>query len=281
MRVEIDGIHIEVSARGFTYTGIHSGDELRGMELKFVSRSESEDSQIETLLNKRDTVTVSDPFVGRQYEATIGREWSSIHQRGQSAKYYQFEVREMDRAKTFTSLQIEGETFTVLKNSERTDADDNIVAEVLLRLSPEEFVTLWDIVSERDTMNILREGVDKNPIERCFGKPASWSRHEESGQSYYRQLVTLYNTDVPVTKGIIASAQEHRALSEMVVALTVRFEALLETLEGNGQVNEDQATRIRQEQWKELADIRRKTMIWAQLYEVDDAEEEFAHQSRL
>ena len=61
----------------------------------------------------------------------------------------------------------------------------------------------------------------------------------------------------------------------MVVALTVRFTALLEMLESSGVINKEQVATIKQEQWRELMDERRRISIWTQLREVGDAEEEY------
>ena len=195
MFVEIDGSTMRFSrCDAFEYKGSHSGETRRGMEMVFTSYSNSDNEQIEALLRNREVVTVADPVARRKYEAKIDRSWSSSYQEGRPTKSYQFTLREIDRAKAFPSLQIEGETFAVLRNTETDRGDGGVIAHVLLRLSPEEFETFHSLIKP-GTVQILRQGVDDEPVERRFGRVASWSRHEEDSQTYYKQVVNFYDLE--------------------------------------------------------------------------------------
>lgn len=274
MFLRIDNVAFDFSQmEPFTFKGVLSGKELRGMELVFTSHSQSESEQIETLIKKKGTVVVSDP-AGSQYKGKIDRQWSNIHQGGRTARRYQFTIREIDQAKPFDSLRIEGNTFTVLRNAETTTSGGEVGIHVLLRLSPEEFATFLPLLKP-GPVQILRVGVDENPVERRFGAIIDWSYHKDDSGDYYKQAVNFYDVELSPSGLDLARGQEHRALSEMVVALTVRFHALLDALVDGGLINAEQATTIRQEQWRDLADEHHRYMIWAQTNKVEDAEEDF------
>ena len=107
------------SGSPFKFTGVHSGSNLSGIDLNISAYSDVEAHQIEELL-KKDTVEIEDPFADRQYEAILTRK-SSGYQEGHPEKWYHLEVKELDEATPFESLEIEGHTFTVIKNSETDD----------------------------------------------------------------------------------------------------------------------------------------------------------------
>lgn len=196
MFIGIDSTQIDfLQVQPFTHEGVHSGEELRGMELIFVSRSGSEDEQIEALIRKEGTVAVSDP-TGGQYEGRIDRNWSSSQQQGGPVRRYWFTIREVDRAKPFAALQIEGETFTVLRNTETVTSSGEIGIHVLLKLSPEEFTAFLPLLKP-GPVNMLRVGVDKGPIERRFGAVVDWSYHEDDSGAYYKQAVNFYDPNPP------------------------------------------------------------------------------------
>ena len=275
MFVEINHSKMQFSqCNSFSYVGMISDEKLRGMEMVFVSYSSSEDKQIEALLRKQGTITVTDPFAGGEYEAKVDRTWSSSHREGHTMKNYQFTIREVDKVKRYSSLQIEGEIFSVIKNIDET-RNDGVVNHTLLRLSPEEFETFNELL-KTGPIRILREGVDDEPVERRFGRVASWSRHEEDSQTYYKQMVSFVTLEPP-TKGLdIPLGTEHRALSTMVVSLAVRFSTLLQTLEDKGIISGEEVATIKQDQWRELMDERRRISLRAQLRQVEDAEEEYS-----
>ena len=275
MFITIDHSEMQFSQCGqVKYVGMLSGKELRGMEMVYVSYSDAEDKQIEALLKKKGTITVKDPFDGEEYKAKVDGSWYNSYQEGRPMKYYQFTFREVDMTQPYSRLEIAGESFSVIKNIDEV-RNDGVVNHVLLRLSPEEFETFNGLLKP-GPVHILREGVDDEPIERLFGRIASWSRHEEDSLTYYKQIVTLF-TENQLSKGLdIPHGTEHRALSNMVVSLMVRFSTLLETLENKGVITEEEVAFIKQEQWQELMDERRRMSLRAQLRQVEDAEEEFS-----
>ena len=79
---------------------------------------------------------------------------------------------------------------------------------------------------------------------------------------------------------IIASAQEQDALADMVKGLTARHEALVDMLHFNGSISQEQASELKQEQWRGLVGEQRAREIWAQTRKVDDAEEYFEHYAK-
>ena len=129
-KITIDGLDIPFSgARPSEYVGIHSGVELCAWDLEVTLYGPDNISHMENLLNM-DTVTVEDGFAGRQYEATVAVRLTSS-QSGRQGKFYQFEVREVDLVRAFEELEIEGQLFQVIKNTE-TFHDDVIRIHVLL-----------------------------------------------------------------------------------------------------------------------------------------------------
>ena len=142
------------SGSPFKFEGVHSGGELSGIDLNIIAYSEVEAHQVEELL-KKDTVEVEDPFTDRKYEAILTRK-SSSYQEGRREKWYHLEVRELDEAPLFTQLEIEGHSFNVLRNTESLYRDE-IGIHVLLRLSPEEFLT-FHTLRELDSIKIRRLG---------------------------------------------------------------------------------------------------------------------------
>ena len=277
MIIEINGTDMRFSGFGeFTYLGLHSGKELCGIDLEYMSFSEEENEQIEAILKSRGTVTVSDPFAQRKYEATVDRKWSSGYRDGHPAKTYRFVVRELDQAKKFAQLQIEGETFTVLSNYEDGDDEDAIGVHTLLELSPEQFVKFHGLLRS-GPIQVLREGIDAEPIQLRFGGLPIWSYHGEFSERSYKQIARFYryDPDRPARKAVIASVQEMDAIATMVTALTSRFGALLELLESSGTITSEDASRIMQEQWRDLTDDKNLFMIRAERWKVVDAEEDF------
>ena len=115
--VRIDETEFTVSSDSpFELKGVHSGGNLSGIDLNITVHTDIEIRQIKELL-KKGTVTVADPFADRQYEATLVKR-SSSYQEGRPERRFHFEVKELDRAKQFKLLEIEGHRFHVLKNVE-------------------------------------------------------------------------------------------------------------------------------------------------------------------
>ena len=268
--IRIDEIEVPGSAgRPFVFDGVHSGTELSGIDMEIKIYTDADIQSIEELL-KKDTVTVGDPFVDRQYEATLARS-SSGYQEGRPERWYHFMVKELDEAIPFELLEIEGHTFTVIRNSETLHNDDVIGLNTLLRLSPEEFQEFQSLL-RLSQINIRRIGIDEIPIVRRFGGALYWSSHQEGSQRFYKQIARFYPVDPHPGRAGMALMNEQRAQSWMLLALSARYEALVRILVENGQLTQENGEALMSEDWKELISDEREVMIRSKLTEVRDAE---------
>ena len=275
----LDGIPIRFAlVEAFTYVGIHSGEELRGHKVELVSFSKEGNDRIEALLKGEGPMLVDEPTTGEQYEARASGGWSSSHQTGQPSRTYFFTIQEIDRPMPFSQLQIVGETFTVLRSGQ-TEENSRIIIDVLLRLNPDEFATLLGLLRS-GPISTLRVGVDDTAVERRFGGLILWSSHEDDSGTYHKLVLSLPEADEPVKRRAIASAQQQDALADMVKGLTARHEALVDMLHFNGSISQEQASELKQEQWRGLVGEQRAREIWAQTRKVDDAEEYFEHYAK-
>lgn len=267
--IKIEEVEFRDSAGApFEYGGIHSGSLLAGMRMNVTAYTEDEISLVEELIEKS-TVTVEDPFAGRSYQATLTRQSSSYTQ-GLPRRHYQFEVKEVDEAPTFEVLEIEGHSFSVLRNRESAD-DDAIGIHVLLRLTQEEFEKLQSLIKP-GPIALRRIGIDDSPISRRFGGALWWSSHEENSQKFYKQIVRFYPEEYSPGKWGIASAQEQRALAEIVIALSARYEALLEILAESGHISKDDVHTLITDDWRSLTEDARRILLVSKLTEVEDAD---------
>ncbi len=166
--LKIDQMDISPTAGNpFVFEGVHSGGQLSGIEVAVTVYSNGDAHAIDELF-ERDSVTVDDPFTNRQYEAALHGK-SSMYQERRPGKTYRFEVKELYEALQFEQLEIEGHTFTVIRNSERLYSKDSVIGlDILLRLSPEEFQTFQSL-RRLGPITIRRVGIDESPIVRRFG----------------------------------------------------------------------------------------------------------------
>lgn len=256
------------SGSPFEFPGIHSGGELSGIELNVTAYSDVEAHEIEEILKEK-TVSVDDPFADRQYEAVLIRR-SSGYQEGRPERWYHFELKEMDESPKFTILEIDGHRFHVLKNTE-DQHDQAIGMHILLRLSPDEFLHFRRLLKP-GPVAIQRIGIDEKPIIRRFGGAQYWSSHNEGSQKFYKHIVRFYPTDLSGARGAIASANEQIAQSEMILALSARFEALVRILTEGGQISQENAETLIAKEWRGLIDDNRELVLRSTLKRVDDAE---------
>ena len=267
--IKIDDIQVRASAgRPFAFDGVHSGKTLSGIDMEITVNTDADIQTIEELL-KKDSVTVEDPFADRQYEATVARK-SSRYQEGRPEKWYNFEVKEMDEVIPFESLEIEGHMFNVIRNTEQLH-DDVIGLYILLRLSPEEFQEFQSLL-RLSRINIRRIGIDEIPIVRRFGVALYWSSHEEGSQRFYKQIARFFPVDPEPGRTGISLMNDQMAQSQMLVALSARYEALVKILVDNGQLTQENRDALMSEDWKELISDEREVMIRSKLTEVRDAE---------
>ena len=253
----------------FEFEGVHSGGKLSGIEVKVTVYSDDDAEALDELFKKK-TAIVDDAFAKRQYEATLHRK-SSMYQEGRPGRTYRFEVRELDEAPQFEQLEIEGHTFAVIRNAERLHEDNVICLNILLRLSTEEFRTFQGL-RRPGPITIRRVGIDEDPIERRFGGALYWSSHEEGSARFYKQIVRFFPTEYPPGGYSFASGQEQHAQSQMILALTARFEALVNALVENGHVNRETGETLVSDEWRKLVDDERAVMMASRLSEVNDAD---------
>ena len=207
----LDGIPIRfVLVEAFTYVGIHSGEELRGHKVELVSYSQEGNDRIEAILKGKGPMLVDEPVTGGQYEARALGGWSSSHQTGQPSRTYLFTIQEIDRPMPFSQLQIDGETFTVLRSGQ-TEENSRIIIDVLLRLNPDEFAKMLGLLRS-GPISTLRVGVDGTAVERRFGGLILWSSHENDSGTYHKLLLSLPEADEPVKRGLLSPPRKSRTL---------------------------------------------------------------------
>lgn len=268
--LKIDHMELSLNAGApFEFEGVHSGGQLSGIEVTVTVYSDDGAQAIDELFKKK-TAVVDDVFVNRQYEATLHRK-SSMYQEGRPGKTYRFEVRELDEAPQFEQLEIEGHTFAVIRNGERLHEDNVICLNILLRLSPDEFQT-FQCLRRPGPITIRRVGIDESPIVRRFGGALYWSSHEEGSARFYKQIVRFFPTEYPPSGYSFASGQEQHAQSQMILALTARFEALVNALVENGHVSRETGETLASDEWRKLVDDERVVMMASKLSEVNDAD---------
>lgn len=253
----------------FEFEGIHSGGQLSGIEVTVTAYSDDDAQALDELFKKK-TVTVDDAFANRQYEATLHRK-SSMYQEGRPGRTYRFEVKELDEAPQFEQLEIEGHTFAVIRNAERLHEDNVICLNILLRLSSEEFQT-FQCLRRNGPITIRRVGIDESPIVRRFGGALYWSSHEDEPARFYKQIARFLPTEYPPVGYSFASGQEQHAQSQMILALTARFEALVNALVENGHVSRETGETLASDEWRKLVDDERAVMMASKLSEVNDAD---------
>ena len=269
--LKIDQMEILPTAGNpFVFEGIHSGGQLSGIEVAVTVYSNDDAHAIDELFEK-DCVTVDDPFTNRQYEATLHGK-SSMYLEGRPEKTYRFEVKELDEAPQFEQLEIEGYTFTVIRNSESWYSKDSVIClNILLRLSPEEFQTFQSL-QRLGPITIRRAGIDESSIVRRFGGALYWSSHEDGSERVYKQIARFFPVDFPLGGYSIASGQEQQAQSQMILALSARFEALVKALVENGHVSQEIVEALKSDKWRKLIDDERAVMMASTLSEVKDAD---------
>ena len=266
----IDGLCFSMeSGTPFQYAGVHAGVDLSGIDIEVTAYSDEDISSIKELL-QRDKVNVIDPFANRTYEATIRRK-SDSYTVGQPGRRYNFEVKELDEAKRFNMLEIDGHHFPVVRNVEKLHGDV-IGVHALLQLSQEDFDKFRRLLLKPDPFQVRRLGIDEAPIVRRLGGALYWSVHPEGSLKVYKQIVRFFPTDHPGSKLVVAPGLSHFNHSRMLVALSARFEALVGLLVENGQLSKGNGDSLLSDEWRNLINDEREASIRSQITEVKDAE---------
>ncbi len=268
--LKIDQMEFSLNAgTPFTFEGVHSGGQLSGIKVTVTVYSDDDAQALDELFKKK-TAMVDDAFANKRYEATLHRK-STMYQDGRPGKTYRFELTELDEAPQFEQLEIEGHTFTVIRNAEELFENNVICLNILLRLSPDEFQTFQSL-RRPGPITTRRVGIDENRIVRRFGGALYWSSHKDGPARFYKQIARFFPSDYPPGRYSFASGQEQHAQSQMILALTARFEALLDTLVENGHVNQETGETLGSDEWRKLVDDEQAVMMTSKLSEVNDAD---------
>ena len=267
----------------FEFHGVHSGHTLSGFKLEFYLEASGIKQEVEEMQDqaKRDgQIAVGDPFANREYMATLNLRISSSSS-DSFKQHFQFDVKEIDIAPQFDTIEIEARTFTVIQNAKEMHGpnDDGVYA--LVRLSEEEFWQLRELMSQ-DSVVVRRVGVDekKEVMLWRFGGALYWSEHDDGDAKYYKHIVGFFpSKDEPDTdrsdRFNIAPAVEMFNVGRATIDLTYRFEALLHALVRNGQISGEIREDILTSNTKELVDDGRGHRILAPYTKVPDAAEYF------
>jgi len=190
-------------------------------------------------------------------------------------------------AAQYQSIEIEGQTFSVVRVVEQELQDGGTAMDVLLRLSPQDRDMLRTLLHEAHrnaapgrapTWQIRREGRDPTPITVMSGRFHWWSRHkDDDGTIYYKQIVQMLPMTAPVSgPGDLGLTLllDHEVLTTMVEWLAERFELLADELLKVGSITEQVHASLTGE-WADHVledDARVNAIMWA-TRRVKDAEE--------
>lgn len=250
--------------------GIHSGKELAALELEIIAVGE-EVKILEKLL-KDPTVQVDDPIASRCYEASATLK-SSSHTQGRPERYYTIMLKEADVIPDVQQIEIDGEPYPVIKYTEK--AFEGAPARfALLRLTDEQLSTLRRSFRP-GPIPVARVGVDTAPLSCRFGGAMFWSRHEDAAGRFYKHIVRLFPVDHTSKIGpLFVDTREYNSLVRMHMALSARFEALLEHLTATGAITGDKRKEFMDESWKTLVSETRLVEMNQEIRRLADAEPE-------
>lgn len=248
------------------FQGRHTGRRLAGIDLDFRTTGRKTPQRLQALFDQ-ETVRVEDPFADRSYEATI-RMTFHRYREGRPEHDYEVEVREVDEVPEFEFLEIEGTQFPIEEYFETDESNNSIGMHALLRLSNEQFTQLRDL-DNPEGMQVRRVGVDDQPFVMRPGQ-FIWSRHEEEGEEYYKQVVRFFSPDLPSFPNFGL-----RRLSRMISEQMGRFEALLDMLVQNDTLTQEQKETLLAEEWTTLVGEDRARVIRWKLIETEDVAEDF------
>ena len=270
-------------AEPFEFHGVHSDRTLSGFKLELHIEDSEIKQKVEEMQDQAkrdDQIAVSDPFADREYMATLHLRISSSSS-DSFREHFQFDVKEIDIAPRFDTIEIDAHTFTVIQNAKEMHgpSDDGVYA--LVRLSEEEFWQVRKLMSQ-DAVVVRRVGVDEKEeatLWRCGGA-LYWSEHDEGDVKYYKHIVGFFpSEDDPETdrsdRFNIAAAVEMFNVGRATIDLTYRFEALLHALVENGQISGEMREDILTSDTRELVEDERRHRILAPYTKVADAAEYF------
>lgn len=169
-------------------------------------------------------------------------------------------------------IEIDGQRFAVLKFTEEPWRDTTI-SSALLRVTRTELTAIRELLAKEKVE--IRPTPDSEPVVVRWGGALNWSRHEDLGDVFYKQIVRFLPADIPRDSGGLATAFDLATLRTCVLSLMTRMDALVDTLGSNGTLKEAEKASLTNDAWRGLvSEARRGELTW-RLEEFSDAERLF------
>ena len=186
-------------------------------------------------------VSVNDPYVGRRYQARLAVRRTQT-QNGVPGKHYVAELREIDKIDAFERLEIDGVEYTVLKYNETLTTEKFVERHALLRLNPDEYLTLRRLATgDQETVQVRRVGIDADPLILEVSGLSLWSEHEQDDEVYYKYIIEFRVPEFVTRKPNVWSALGivMRNSTRLAISARARFEALLDDLVQGGVITQE------------------------------------------
>ncbi len=268
--IKINNTDIDAkTGRPFSFTGELTGKPRAGINLSIYAYPPFTDTLDELFAEK--LVIVDDPFAKRSYRATIELE-STSYQSGVPGKQYTGKLGEIDKLDDFEFLEIEGIQYKILKYREKLDTDKTIERDALLELNRDEYLTLRTLIeNHNESVNVRRIEIDTEPLILDFSGVALWSEHENDGNVFYKQLISL---GVPKpSRPLDLLWTPMRWTNSTTISTRGRFEALLGDLVQAGIITEERRGDLLNKDLEDLLGESRALEIWASRARTIDAED--------
>ncbi|OBS96769.1 hypothetical protein A9257_10200 [Vibrio cyclitrophicus] len=179
-------------------------------------------------------VDVINPFTEREYKAKTYQRSTSF-QAGRSEKSYKIELIELEEPIQITEIELNGESFDVI-NYKESIVDGTVSKQGVIKVS--NLDTFRQLFSEK-SINVLRVGVDDEPVLMRFGSLMHWSKHTEGDEVYYKQIFRLFDIDLESPKKLsVANAIHQNNLKSLTVHYALKFETLLHILKEDENLSE-------------------------------------------
>lgn len=179
-------------------------------------------------------VDVFNPFTEREYKAKA-RQISTSFQTGRTEKSYRIELIELEEPIQITEIELNGESFDVI-NYKESIVDGTVSKQGVIKAS--DLDAFRQLFSEK-SINVLRVGVDDEPVLMRFGSLMHWSKHTEGDDVYYKQIFRLFDVDLKSSNKLgVANATHQNNLINLTVHYALKFETLLHILKEDESLSE-------------------------------------------
>ncbi|HHP0489448.1 hypothetical protein [Vibrio harveyi] len=179
-------------------------------------------------------VEVFNPFTEREYKAKTHQRSTSF-QTGRAVKSYKIELTELEEPIQISQIELNGQVFDVVKYQESI---------VRGTVSKEGVIKVHDLNKFRElffekSINVLRVGVDEEPVTMRFGSLMHWSEHSEDDDVYYKQIFRLFDVDLESSSKFgFANGIHQNNLKKLAVQYALKFETLLQILKEDESLSE-------------------------------------------